>query len=73
MSRTWSILIIIGLSILFVVFGWEILQISGGAKSNVNEIIIPMPRNTLIPQELSDQLINSSEYTNFVQSITEPN
>ncbi len=67
MSKTWSALIIIGVSLLFILFGWEIIQITGGARSAVNQVVITMPRNNLIPDELLEQFASSNEYQSFLQ------
>lgn len=67
MSKTWSALIIIGVGLLFVLFAWEIIQITGGARSAVNQIVIAMPRSNLIPGELLNQFTSSNEFLTFLQ------
>lgn len=50
MNRLFMYLVGIGVLILFMIVGWEILQIATGLKSSVNQAVIEMPRDKLFTE-----------------------
>ncbi len=58
MNKLFMYLVGTGVLILVLIVGWEVLQISSGLRSTVNQTVIPMPRSTIFPENVKTFLEN---------------
>jgi len=68
MNKLFLYMVAIGVLILFMIIGWEVLQIATGQKSNVNQAVIEMPRDKIFLESLEkflrDKELSRSGLTN---------
>jgi len=70
MNRLFLYLVGIGVLILFLLVGWEVLQISTGLKSSVNQTVILMPRDTIFTDNVKNFLEEKKLENSGIDSIT---
>jgi hypothetical protein len=63
MNRPWLVLIIVGIVILIATIAFQFYQVSSGAESKINQIIIPMPRSNLITKNLETHLLSDPNFS----------
>ncbi len=68
MNKLFVYLIIIGVLILLLVSGWEVYQISSGARSTGEITVIEISNDTLIPSALENHLKQDPDYSKFIVS-----
>ena len=64
MNKLFLYLVGVGVLILLLIIGWEVLQIATGLTSKVNQTVIEMPRDKIFPENVEKfleekKLINS--------------
>ena len=64
MNKSWLTLIIVGLIVLFVAFGWEIYQTTSGNRSNITISVVDFQRKTLFSGALEKHIISDPVFLN---------
>lgn len=62
MNKLFIYLLVIGGLILFVLGGWEVLQITTGGKVETSQTVIDLPQTTLFPENVEQHLISDPEF-----------
>ena len=68
MNKLFLYLLVIGLVILVVVASWEVFQVTSGAKSTGDFVVVEIPNTVLVPPLLEDHLEADPGYIEFLSS-----